>query len=129
MIVPSWCSPVVGTGLLSVSRPWPSAVQVVVAVAVNVQVKSAEAPTASEATLAGVNNPAQAPPPVTETLWSATSPLFVSVTVMVTNVPAVTVVPGDTLFVTSVVAGLIQVLLALTLLYRDERMKGLKRPA
>jgi hypothetical protein len=53
--LPEVCSPVAGTGAPDESVPWPSAVQAVSCVGLNVQVKSANAPGASEATDAGVH--------------------------------------------------------------------------
>src|SRR5262249_41755667 len=86
--------------------PWPVAVQVVVAVGVKVQVKSLDSPAASVAV-----PPCQLvqPLPPTDTFVIVESPVFVSVTVIVTGVPAATVVPGVTLFVVSVVDGWITV--------------------
>ena len=69
-----------------------------------VHVKSAVAPEARLATLAGVKL-AQEPPPATLTFVIALSPVFVSVTTTVTGVFGSTVVPGETLLVVSVVAG------------------------
>src|SRR5438270_147560 len=71
----------------------------------NVQVKSAEAPGAKLATLAGVKPVLHAPPPVTLTFVMAVSPVFFSVTTTVMVVFGPTVVPGETLLVVSVVAG------------------------
>ena len=69
-----------------------------------VQVKSAEAPAASEATIAG-EKLAQEPPPATVTFVIVLSPVFFSVTTTVTVVFGSTVVPGETLLVVNVVAG------------------------
>ena len=96
---------VVGAGLPAASVPLAAAVQEPeVLPELKVQVKSAVAPAARVATLAGVKL-AQEPPPATVTLVIALSPVFVSVTTTVTVVFASTVVPGDTLLVVSVVAG------------------------
>ena len=73
----------------------------VVLAGVNVQLKSAESPAARLATLAGVQ--AVQPVPVTFTFVIADVPVLVSVTVNVTEVPAITFVLGLTLFVVSVV--------------------------
>ena len=69
---------------------------------VNVQLKSVDAPAASV-----VFAPAhgEQPVPVTDTFVIVESPVFVSVTVIVTVVPAATVVFGTTLFVVSNVLG------------------------
>jgi hypothetical protein len=76
------------------------AVHVVVVAGANVQLKFVEAPAANveEPPVHGAQ-----PVPVTETPLMATALLFVSVTVMVTEDPAATVVPGVTLCVTRVV--------------------------
>src|SRR5579864_937528 len=89
--LPDWLSLVAGAGLPSESGPWPRADQALgPAAAVNVQVKSCEAPAAS-VTLAGAKL-AQAPPPVTFTLVTGPLPVLVSVTTMVTRAPASTLV-------------------------------------
>src|SRR6185295_5242495 len=77
------------------------AVHAVVVVGVNVQVKSAAAPAARLATLAGVQ--AVQPVPVTFTFEMAELPVLVSVTVIVTAVPAITLEAGLTVLVVSVV--------------------------
>src|SRR5262245_49815160 len=104
--LPSACSPVDGTGLPCESVPWPSADQALApALAVKVQVKSCDAPTAREAMLAGVKL-VHLPPPETLTLVSGSLPVLVSVTTIVTRVPAATFAPGGVwLFRVSVVAG------------------------
>ena len=66
------------------------------------QVKSAVAPGARLATLAGVKL-VQEPPPATLTLVIALSPVFFSVTTTVIVVFGSTVLPGETLLVVSVV--------------------------
>src|SRR5262249_41226142 len=101
--LPDWLSFVAGAGLPSESVPWPRAVQALApAAAVNVQVKSCDAP-ATSVTLAGVKPPAQPPVPVTFTLVSVSLPVLVSVTTMVTKEPASTLVGA--LFTVSAVAG------------------------
>jgi hypothetical protein len=67
---------------------------------VNVQLKSVAAPGAS-VVLPPVHG--EQPIPVTDTFVIGESPVFVSVTVIVTGVPCATVVPGVTLFVVNVV--------------------------
>jgi hypothetical protein len=69
---------------------------------VNVQLKSVDAP-AANVPFAPVHD--EQPVPVTDTFVIGESPVFVSVTVMVTGVPAATVVFGRTLFVVRVVLG------------------------
>jgi hypothetical protein len=94
-----------GAGLPAASVPLAAAVQELEAVpALKVQVKSAAAPGASVATVAGVKL-AQEPPPATLTFVIALSPVFVSVTTTVMVVFGSTVVLGETLLVVSVVAG------------------------
>jgi hypothetical protein len=102
VMIPVVVSFTVGTSLPIESLPCPVAVQTVVELGVNVQLKSVAAPAASV-----VFPPAHVaqPTPVTDTLVIATSPVFVSVTVIVTLVPAPTLVPGETLFVVSIVDG------------------------
>jgi hypothetical protein len=70
--------------------------------AVNVQLKSVDAPTASVA-LPPVH--VVQPVPDTDTFAIVESPVFVSVTVIVTGVPIVTTELGATLFVVNVVDG------------------------
>jgi hypothetical protein len=65
-----------------------------------VQLKSVAAP-AIRVALPPVHG--EQPVPVTETFVIGESPVFVSVTVIVTGVPGATVVPGVTLFVVNVV--------------------------
>src|SRR5690349_9973067 len=94
-----------GAALPAASVPLAAAVhEPSVAPELKVQVKSAEAPGARLATLAGVKL-AQEPPPATLTLVMALSPVFFSVTMTVTVVFGSTVVPGETRSVVSVVAG------------------------
>ena len=96
----------VGAGLPTASVPLAAAVHEPSAVPeLNVQVKSAEAPGARLATLAGEKPVLQEPPPATLTLLIVLSPVFFSVTTTVTVVFGSTVVPGETLLVVSVVAG------------------------
>jgi len=104
--IPLVLSLVVGAGLPEASVPLAAAVQEPEALPeLKVQVKSAVAPAAKLPTLAGVKL-AQEPPPATLTFVIALSPVFVSVTTTVMVVFASTVVPGETLFVVSVVEGL-----------------------
>src|SRR5262245_22477408 len=103
-MVPLVVSPAAGAGLPSASVPCPVAVQLTVEFAVNVQLKSCETPGARLGIRAGVNAE-HAPVPVTDTSVIVESPVFFSVTTMVTEVPGVTAVPGVTIFVVSVVAG------------------------
>src|SRR3954451_9572549 len=103
--VPLVLSPSLGAGLPAASVPLAAAVHEPFAVPeLNVQVKSAVAPGAKLATLAGVKV-AQEPPPATLTFVIVLSPVFFSVTTTVTVVFASTVVPGETLLVVSVVEG------------------------
>jgi hypothetical protein len=96
---------VAGAELPAASVPLAAAVQEPEAVPeLKVQVKSAEAPGAKVATVAGVKL-AQEPPPATLTFVIALSPVFVSVTTTVMVVFGSTVVLGETLLVVSVVAG------------------------
>ena len=105
MKVPLVLSPALGAGLPLASVALAAADQEPLAVPeLKVQVKSAVAPGAKLATLAGVKL-VQAPPPATLTLVMVLSPVFFSVTTTVTVVLASTVVPGETLLVVSVVAG------------------------
>src|SRR5439155_200901 len=79
------------------SVPWPSAVQALgPAAATKVQVKVVEAP-AARVEAPPVNRPVQTPPPVTLTPVRLVVPVFVSVTVTVTLVPAGTSPLGTTL--------------------------------
>jgi hypothetical protein len=103
--LPPVLSPVLGAGLPRESVPLAAAVQEPEAVPeLKVQVKSAEAPGAKVATLAGVKL-AQEPPPATLTFVIAVSPVFFSVTITVTVAFGATVVPGETVLVVSVVEG------------------------
>src|SRR4051794_6690661 len=96
----------VGAGLPRLALRRAGAVQEPFAVpALKVQVKSADAPGAKLATLAGVKPVLQAPPPVTLTFVMAVSPVFFSVSTTVMVVVGPTVAPGETLLVVSVVAG------------------------
>ena len=105
MKLPLVFSLAVGAGLPAASVPLAETDQEPEALpALKVQVKSAEAPEARLATLAGVKL-AQEPPPATLTLVIVLSPVFVSVTITVIVVFGSTVVPGETLLVVSVVAG------------------------
>src|SRR5205809_183118 len=98
-------SPALGAGLPEASVPVAAAVQEPdVPPELKVQVKSAEAPGAKVAMLAGVKL-IQAPPPVTVTAVIPLSPVFFSVTILALLVALPIVVPGETLFVVSVVAG------------------------
>src|SRR5947209_6350178 len=100
-------SPAVGAAVPAASVPLAAAVQEPEALpALKVHVKSALAPGAKVATLPGVKL-AQEPPPVTLTFVIRLSPVFVSVTTTVTVAFGSTIVPGETLFVVSVVEGLI----------------------
>ena len=85
--------------MLSVA--WAVAVHCVDPFAVNVHAKSVDAPAAS-----CVLPPVQVvqPVPLTETLKIVEALRFFSVTVIVTGVPAYTVVPGETLLVVKLVA-------------------------
>src|SRR5436190_394209 len=98
-------SPAVGAGLPRVSVPLAAADQEPdVLPELKVQVKSAEAPGAKVATLAGVKL-RQAPPDGKGAVVRAVSAVFFSVTITVMVVFGSTVAPGETLFVVSVVAG------------------------
>ena len=90
----------------------------VVLAGVNVQLKSAESPAARLATLAGVQ--AAQLVPVTFTLVIVELPVFFSVTVIVTGVPAITVVPGLTVFVVSVVEAVKTVTVPLVVSFSSE---------
>ena len=95
----------VGAGLPRASVPLAAADQEPdVEPELKVQVKSAEAPAAKLATLAG-EKLVQEPPPATVTFVSVLSPVFFSVTTTVITVFGATVVPGETLLVVNVVAG------------------------
>src|SRR5436190_12055667 len=100
-MVPAVLSPIVGIGLPKGSVPCAVAIQSVVEIGVNVQLKSSEAPAASveEPLVQGAQ-----PVPATKTSLIVNVVLFVSVTVIVTDVPAAIVVPGVTFFVVNVVA-------------------------
>jgi hypothetical protein len=103
--LPPVLSPALGAGLPRESVPLAAAVQEPEAVPeLKVQVKSAAAPGASVATVAGVKL-AQEPPPATLTFVIALSPVLVSVTTTVMAAFDSTVVLGETLLVVSVVAG------------------------
>ena len=103
--LPLVLSPALGAGLPAASVPLAAADHEPEAVPeLKVQVKSAEAPAARVATLAGVKL-VQEPPPATLTLVIVLSPVFFSVTTTVTVVFGSTVDPGETLLVVSVVAG------------------------
>ena len=82
------------------------AVQPVVELGLNVQVKSVDAPAMSVE-----RPPVQVvqPVPVTFTPVNVESPEFVSVTVIVTDVPASMFPAGETLFFVSVVDGMITI--------------------
>ena len=80
---------------MAVGRPSRSAV------GLNVQVKSADAPGASEATLAGVQT--VQPVPDTKTFVSVSLPVLVSRTTIVIRVPGTTGLAGVWLTVVSVV--------------------------
>src|SRR5436189_1684430 len=102
---PAVLSLVVGAGLPATSAPLAAAVQEPDALPeLKVQVKSAEAPGAKVAMLAGVKL-VQEPPPATVTVVIALSPVFFSVTTTVMMVFGATVVHGDTFLLLSVVAG------------------------
>src|SRR5262245_57132152 len=111
-MVPPVVSPAAGAGLPSASVPWPVAVQLTVEAAVNVQLKSCDAPGARLGIWTG-ENAAHGPGPVADTLVIAESPVFFSVSTIVTGVPAVTTVPGVTLMVVSAVAGRMTVMVPL----------------
>jgi hypothetical protein len=115
-----------GTGFPSESRAFPVAVQLVVAVGLNVHIKVADAPAAKDATLAGRND--VQPVPVTLTFVIVESPVFVSITLIVTGVPEYTVVPGVTLLRTKVVAGWITVTVPLVVSFVVGIGKLLKLP-
>ena len=103
---PPVVSPALGAGLPKASVPLAAADHEPEAVPeLKVQVKSAVAPAARVATLAGVKL-VQEPPPATLTLVIVLSPVFVSVTTTVIVVFTSTVVPGETLLVVRVVEGL-----------------------
>ena len=108
VIVPSWCSPVAGAARPRESVPLPSAVHARLAVwlelVLMVQVKSWLADAARVATLAGLKE-AQSPPASTWTLVRGPSPVFVSVTTIVTESPAWILV-AETLLSVSEVDGL-----------------------
>src|SRR5690348_9119281 len=100
-------SPSLGAGLPAASVPLAAAVQEPEVVPeLKVQVRSAVSPGARLATLVGVKPPLQAPPPATFTFVIRLSPVFFSVTTTVMVAFGSTVVPGETLFVVSVVEGL-----------------------
>src|SRR4051812_3779170 len=97
MKLPLVLSLAVGAGLPRASVPLAAAVQEPeVLPELKVQVKSAVAPAARLATVAGVKL-AQEPPPATLTLVMVLLPVFFSVTTTVIIVFALTVVPGETL--------------------------------
>jgi hypothetical protein len=102
VMVPPVVSFTEGTSLPMESLPCPVAVQIVVAVGLNEQLKSVDAPEAS-VVLPPVHG--EHPVPVTDTFVSVESPVFVSVTVIITSVPDATAVPGKTALVVNIVEG------------------------
>src|SRR5215813_322756 len=101
-MLPLVVSPVNGTGLPRMSVPFPVADQLTFEETTIVQLKFVEAP-AARVELPPVQV-AQLLVPVTETPVIVESPVFFSVTVIVTEVPGATVVEGLTLDVVRVVA-------------------------
>src|SRR5258708_35143307 len=93
--LPSMCSPVAGTALFNVSRPWPSPDQELApAATAKVQVKFSEAPTAIVVAPPAAAHVGHLPPPVTLTACKSTLPVFDSLIVIVTEVPKARLAPA-----------------------------------